>query len=641
MRSRVVFFSLVTAVLLASAAGAQEIQVKPVQPTIQKPEITKRVVLDRRVLMKIKREIYFSDCNENPGAVYEVRAGKSELYRRPSGRVSAFAFAPWDPDRLFLLDANRNEIFQVDLGGPPAESLVYTHGTYVRDLAFDAAGALYFSEATGAGGNGRIWRIKPTGGASLFFTVLLSEIDGFWAGDFGFAPDGTLLLSAGNRVPASFYEADLATGRLMRLYHSPSEAITGFAHNADDALFITNNKSNIYTLDIDAGATTPAYTDAAQQRICDVGFRPSEDPGPAVPGLWVMPYGTRGFRIDQIKASGLVDYPTDSPTIFDAPFGGHLGFLLYSANAVPTPPVYYYRMLYRRQGSATWIDFDAPVFVHYVKNRPGTTPVFPLLQLGPNNINGRNLYRFRPHEPELPTLTGLPPGIPEWPKVGFPGDIYRGHLNTVALGLAPGKYRIRYEIYNQAGNPSLPGAAFQMIVPSGEDASGTLLTAPAAVVAGGFEFTMHIDNRSTEADIEPPSIGRLVTDDCGFLRYSPAAPGLVRIAWHAWHPAEFAVYRFKIVKGGTALVSLPLQPPMLAIPLPIRDEVGSPVHHGSAGDFYELSPTLELLGGCDEAAFAADLYVTAKAVNGNGDRLRQYDSHRLRAFAIAPEKPEK
>lgn len=62
----------------------------------------------------------------------------------------------------------------------------------------------------------------------------------------------------------------------------------------------------------------------------------------------------------------------------------------------------------------------------------------------------------------------------------------------------------------------------------------------------------------------------------------------------------------------------------------------STAHNGKDGHFWLRSPTLDLLDPCAEAAFAASLHVRAKAVNGNGTRLQQYDTRVLRAFAIAP-----
>ncbi|MHC4188245.1 MAG: SMP-30/gluconolactonase/LRE family protein [Planctomycetota bacterium] len=597
--------------------------------------------------------IYFSDAMESPGSVYQYRAdtgSKIALYTRPSRRLYTFAFAPWDPDQLYYVNANEDKVFRVSLAsGGLTEEIVYTHTTYIRDIAFDTHNTLYFSEATGAGADGKIWRIEADGSATVFYTVQLSQVDGFWAGTFAFAPDGTLFISSGNRVPASLYKVDITTGSILKVFYSPSDAIVGFTFGPDDLLYYANQGTRIYSLDLASVSSHVVYEDPSQQWIHDVGFR---ELGPSIStplGLWVMPYGIRGIRLDQIKATGLIDY-TDAASkihMIDAPFGGGLLFRLNAANAIPTSDVYYYRFRYRREGTTEWHDFDEPISVHYVKNRPGQTPVFPTLQLGPVEKNGKMLYRFKPHETELSSLVPVGPfETVEWPKIPLPGDVYRGYLNTVKKpGFAPGRYEIRLEVFDHLGNLAGAGVSYDMIVPTGVDALNTVLTGPATVVADGVQFTVHIDNRSCSAEIEPPAIGTSIVDDCGFLRYAPGDPGNVRIGWHASHPAalpvKFGVYSFNITRGASGIGSLPLPPipgdPEPAIPMPIIDEVNSTAHNGdAAGNFYEVSPTIRLLGGCPEAAFAAVLHVYAKATNGNGYRITEYDDYKVRAFAIAP-----
>lgn len=583
--------------------------------------------------------LYFADGSSQPGSVirYDQTAGtETALYKRPAGRLSGFAFAPWDPNRLYFVNANDRKIFEVSLarGGPGTESVVFTHSTFVRNIAFDAAGRLYFSEATGGGGNGKIWRLDG-GTASLYGDVLLAKIGGFWAGDFAFAPDGSLLVSSGNVVGARLYKLDVATGFVTKLYQAPAtEALTGFVADADGVLYLTNQAKRIYRLNLTLGGTATVIADRPlHQTINAVGLRPSAAPPQVVPaGTWVMPFGIGDISANRIKASGLVDYGS----IKDAPFGSNLAFRLDASNAVPTTRVFYYRYRYRRHGTLGWTDFEAPVSVHYVQNRPGKTPIFPTVKLGPTAINGMNLYRFRPHDPGeiVPPTTGTL----EWPKVPFPGDLSGSFLDTVSLTPVPGLYDVRLEIYSNAGALTPPGPDYQMIVPSGVDAEGTLLTKPAAVVAGGYELTLFVDNRHAEAEIAAPSIGATAADGCGFLRYPPAAPGEVRLGWHAWHPGKFAVYSFSIIRGASSLGTLPLPAPAPALTLPINDEVASSLHHpDGAGNFFELSPTTGLLGGCQEAAFAARLNVAAKATNGY-DRIGAYDASATRAFAVAPKK---
>jgi sugar lactone lactonase YvrE len=598
--------------------------------------------------------LYFSDSTENPGSVYRFRKdtmSKTAIFTRGSGRLYSFAFAPWDPNLLYFVNANDKKIFAVSLdSGVLIEDDIFTHTTYIRDIAFDTHNNLYFSEASGAGANGKIWRLEPDGTATLFYTVKLPNVDGFWAGTFTFSPDNKLFLSSGNRIPASVYWVDMVTKTVVKikLLYSPSEAIVGITFGPDGRLYYANNKTRIYKqYPIAAPGKKVVYEDPKQQ-IWDVGFR---EPVPAItiPGTWVMPYPVRAMRFNRINKDGLIiEYKDGSSgiTMENAPFGGGLWFRLHSSNDIPTPDVYYYRYRYRRKGAGGWNEFDSNISVHYVKNRPGKTPIFPKFKLGPYDKEGMKLYRFRPHqsqlEKELKNLGLLVPGESvDWPKIPFPADVYRAYLDTVAEGLAPGEYEIRVDIYNSSGFHTSPGGAFQMIADIGTDSLGGIKTVPASLVGGGVQYVIHIDNRKCSADISPPAIGTSVMDTCGFLRYDTAAPGLVHIAWKAWHPGGFGVYSFNIVKGVSGIGKLPLPPVpgdlTPSIKLPILDEVSSTANNGDgSGNFFQDSPTLRLLGGCKEAAYAIDLYVYAKATNGNGYRIASCDAKKIIAFALAP-----
>lgn len=70
-------------------------------------------------------------------------------------------------------------------------------------------------------------------------------------------------------------------------------------------------------------------------------------PPPGV-GLWVMPFGVGGTRLDAIKPTGLTDYAG----LTNAPFGWHLGLRHGYASAIPNPVIGYYRWMYRRKGTS-------------------------------------------------------------------------------------------------------------------------------------------------------------------------------------------------------------------------------------------------------------------------------------------------
>jgi hypothetical protein len=140
----------------------------------------------------------------------------------------------------------------------------------VRDLAFlDAQGnlRLYFSESSGAGGNGKIYYIDSRGAAVPFFTVNLREVDGFWAGNFAFDESGTLYLSSGNRVPAYLYRVE--GGRVNRIYTSNSESISGFVVKRN-VVYYANWRTEIKALDLSTMAVSSFRSQPSHKWISDV-----------------------------------------------------------------------------------------------------------------------------------------------------------------------------------------------------------------------------------------------------------------------------------------------------------------------------------------------------------------------------------
>lgn len=364
------------------------------------------------------------------------------------------------------------------------------------------------------------------------------------------------------------------------------------------------------------------------------------DPVTVPPGvtLWVMPYAVGGIRLDQIKSSGLTDHGGGG---LNAPFGGRLGLRHGYSSSIPIDSPnkpFFYRWLYKKDGEPEWNEFAEPVAEtvvrHYVDTdlaKPDEPPTFPVYTLGPHSLNGMHLYEFKPH---------LPPQVPghktEWPIDDWFADIYSGILKSPSLPggveASAGKYKIKLEIYDKAGNRITPGSGtFRFIVPTGLDIDGvTILTrnaTPAELEDDGFIFYLHVDNRNCSADIDAPTIDSISAGDvCGFLRYQSGDK--VKIAYHATHPANFATFSFWIKRAAQTLY-------------PVAGEVAAAsagVYAGDgSGNFEHDFSTGALLGPCTEAAFAEILRVYAKATNG-WDRITAYDAHDERAFALALKK---
>jgi hypothetical protein len=105
---------------------------------------------------------------------------------------------------------------------------------------------VFFSESSGAGGDGRILRLRDRR-AEPWRTVRLADVEGFWAGDFAFDPDGFLWLSSGNRAPANLYKVE--GDRVLRVFSSP-RPIKGFAFIDRDTLVYADWRQRLYRLSL-------------------------------------------------------------------------------------------------------------------------------------------------------------------------------------------------------------------------------------------------------------------------------------------------------------------------------------------------------------------------------------------------------
>ncbi|HQF17251.1 MAG TPA: hypothetical protein PLI05_09310 [Methanotrichaceae archaeon] len=224
---------------------------------------------------------FFTDARENPGKVYSsnMSGGESVYFARPSGNIYSFAFHPYVPEKLYYVNANDNKIYLAARipDGPwtAIDQVAYTHRTYIRDLEyFPGSGPrdlrVYFSEATGAGGDGKIYYLAPGGTATLDYTVRLSDVDGFWAGYFIHDSNGNLYLSSGNRIPASIYK--VSGGTVSRIYTSNSAPITGMVYQ-DGCIYYANWGTEIHRLDLSTLVDTVVRSQPGHSWISDVGLR--------------------------------------------------------------------------------------------------------------------------------------------------------------------------------------------------------------------------------------------------------------------------------------------------------------------------------------------------------------------------------
>ncbi len=269
--------AILALLLLASPTfGADVASVKDMPTTEMKP--------GTMTGMERFNPIYYADGGEVAGSVYyagTATAPDNIIYTRPSGRLYSFTFHPGVPEKLYYANANEFNIYlTAETGsGWSAETTIFTHTTYVRDIAFafDQNGniGLYFSEATGAGGDGKIYRVDGAA-ATPIYTVKLADVGGFWAGDFAFDYEGNLYLSSGNRVPASIYKVATGTGAVTKIFDSTDGSIAGLVSRGG-RLYYADWRQSVYRLDLSSMTSTLYYTNPARQWLSDVGFKERRD----------------------------------------------------------------------------------------------------------------------------------------------------------------------------------------------------------------------------------------------------------------------------------------------------------------------------------------------------------------------------
>jgi hypothetical protein len=231
---------------------------------------------------------YVVDEYHTPGEIYRIVNRKpSVFFRRKSGSISSIALC----DRqLFFCSTKDNRIYQ-KMGRE--ERVVFEHNMFIRDIAFDPNGNLYFSEAKDANGDGVIYKLSPRvnklGPQGSFLLsreerpiwIYLKTVDGFWAGDFTFDEQGNLYLSSGYRAPAFIYRLGKKKGNKYgpprQIYKDSESAIKGIVMeptNTDFAYYVdwrqTIHKVNLrylkhsveYSENI-AGSRNPHLSDIA------------------------------------------------------------------------------------------------------------------------------------------------------------------------------------------------------------------------------------------------------------------------------------------------------------------------------------------------------------------------------------------
>lgn len=207
---------------------------------------------------------YLSAHNLSPGAILRVAGATEEVVlTRPSDSLTNFVLggptvtAPALPaDWCYFCDAIDDRTVRRADG-----TIVYTHSTFLRDLAVGHDGALYFSESSGAGADGKIWRFDAAGVPNLYYTVPLAKVGGFFAGNFAFSPDGTLYISNGNYGGAGLWRCPVGSGTPTRVFRRTDDgSFAGFCFPDDGTVLFTDFTNKLRRATVGGGTVQSAFT---------------------------------------------------------------------------------------------------------------------------------------------------------------------------------------------------------------------------------------------------------------------------------------------------------------------------------------------------------------------------------------------
>lgn len=344
------------------------------------------------------------------------------------------------------------------------------------------------------------------------------------------------------------------------------------------------------------------------------------------PDHWVLAMAVGNTSLAAVRGTSIALQPTTNAsniglTSGGAPWGGYLRLRFEFDHSLRTDlNVRYYRVRWRKVGSGNpFVDTTEAVWRHYA-HLVGSTLMIEPYKLGPQPVGGTpNLYEMPPALPPLGQWV-IADAVVDTTSAAFP-----------SAGLAPanggeGDYQFELTLFDAAGaavNANTLGISYR--VPDTLDLTSTIPTSDAALLglvtaAGRLVYRLHVDNNVCVAAVQPPKIGAtLSADPCGLLRYEPGDS--VTFEWTAAHPAGFATFEHRIVRGTTVLPA----------PVSSAGVVGPP-----PGTHVETHAVSTLLGSCTVAGFAETVSAWATATDG-WSRLSAYDRHAIQAFALAPQ----
>lgn len=354
-------------------------------------------------------------------------------------------------------------------------------------------------------------------------------------------------------------------------------------------------------------------------------------------------------------ARGLTNSTGIEGANYVSPFSGSLPFYIQFGDGFPSAAVTHFRWKYHRIADADLTPVTE-VFVYQegALSKPYTyqgtdihgNPVFYTgyfildVAIGPGKI-----YKI-PHV-QASVDTGI--ATAEWNQDTV-------SINVDAGSLQNGLYEFVLELCDSSGNVVDLGIDVYQVdsylasppnpacVPANGVDPGYIVLSGAQ--AAGFRFVIRIDNDPTTCGIYDAQVlnqgGTIATTDtlCGFAQYEgedpantgtkhPKAGDLMLLRFFAQQLHRFGRFDYSVKRGNS-----------LGYVVQEGNQVPEPdnvIFAAGAWRSYQYDPTLtSLLGTCDKAAFAENLYLHAYHTNGT-TRLQGYDSSAVAAFAVEPQ----
>lgn len=341
------------------------------------------------------------------------------------------------------------------------------------------------------------------------------------------------------------------------------------------------------------------------------------------------------------NAVGLIDAYRSGE--FTSPFGSGFPFVVQFGSGFPSATTSHYRWKYRQLKSANLTDalsavqnLEGAIFKPYTFERinsDGDTVFYSdALKLGPELSPQGSIFRI-PHVEASVDIPGEPTA--EWNQ-----DTYSVNVNS--LNLNDGLYEFIFELVDSNGNVVPQDKDIFVVDKKSNEVANPVdattvsafgrpegyLLLNAAQQAIGFRFVMRIDNDPCFADIKNALVdGNATGSECGFGQYANKTSSTVTLKFEASHPQHFGYYSFGMVRGNSN-----------TIPTAAANAYLTQSHNGyiSSNDVFSKNlPVAEILGNCNEAAFAETLHVYATHTNGSRI-LQEYDRSDVAAIAIKP-----